>query len=251
MIIFYLKKLITSLILPPGIVILILAFGGLYLIRRKIKTGYLFLLCAFSLYLLSTVPVQDALLIPLEDSFSIHEPVRGDVIVMLGGGVFQRAPDLGGEGFPSDDSLARVVSSYRLWKRLRVPIIISGGKISRQMQAESGVGKRVLTDMGVPAKEIIEEDRSKDTSENSYYVAGIIREKGFRSPILVTSAYHMKRAVANFRKMNLEVISFPCGFRAAREPYTVLDLLPSAASLSGSVTALREYIGLAVTQYVS
>jgi len=249
MILFYLKKLITSLVLPPGIIIAVTAMGGLYLIRRKEKTGYLFLLSALCLYLLSTVPVQDALLVPLENSFPLQKQVEGDVIVMLGGGVLQRVPDLGGEGFLSDDSLARLVASYRLWQILRVPIIISGGKGAQDMHAESEIGKRVLVDMGVPARDIIEEDRSRDTFENSYYVSGIIRGRGFRSPVLVTSAYHMRRAVANFRKMNMDVIPFPCGFRATRMRFTAFDLLPNTVSLWGSSVALKEYIGLAVTQY--
>ena len=119
--------------------------------------------------------------------------------------------------------------------------------MSLHMHSESEIAKRVLVEMGVPAVEIIEEDRSKDTAENSYYVSALIRERGFRSPVLITSAYHMKRAVANFRNVHTEVMALPCGFRAARGRYTALDFLPSSVSLCGSVIALKEYIALAVT----
>ena len=99
MIFFFLKKVVTSLVLPPGILIAITVICGLYLIRKKSKIGYLLFFSAICLYLLSTVPVQDALLVPLENSFPLQTQVKGDVIVMLGGGVLQEAPDTGGRAF--------------------------------------------------------------------------------------------------------------------------------------------------------
>jgi uncharacterized SAM-binding protein YcdF (DUF218 family) len=60
-------------------------------------------------------------------------------------------------------------------------------------------------EMGIPGKDIIEECGSKDTSENARYTKQIIEKRGFKSPILVTSAYHMKRAVFLFEKQGTEI----------------------------------------------
>ena len=61
--------------------------------------------------------------------------------------------------------------------------------------------KRFLTDLGVPDPMIIVEDKSRDTIENARYARQICERRGFVRPILVTSAYHLKRSVLSFSKV--------------------------------------------------
>ena len=109
-----------------------------------------------------------------------------------------------------------------------------------------GKGKRLLIELGIPEEDIIEECRSKDTSENARYAKQIIEKRGFKAPILVTSAYHIKRAVFLFEKQGMKVEPFPCGLKSEEEErnYDILDFLPRASVLEESSKALKEYMGL-------
>ena len=178
------------------------------------------------LYALSIGPAKDALISPLENAFPVRANVSGDVIVILGGGI-------------ENEALIRFMCGHRLWKRLHVPLIITGS-------SEKGIEKELLMEMGIPENEIIEERRSKDTSENARYAKQIIEKKGFKSPILVTSAYHMKRAVFLFEKQGMKVKPFPCDLKSEEEEeeYGILDFLPKASVLEESSKALKEYMGL-------
>ena len=71
-----------------------------------------------------------------------------------------------------------------------------------------------------------------------------MEENGWGSIILVTSAFHMPRSVEHFEREGVEVIPFPCDWRADRErPRTFLDWLPSAEALRDTELALREHYG--------
>lgn len=242
---FFLKKLTVSLLLPPGIVILILAGAGFSLLygRRKVLAALL-LSSGLCLYGLSTEPVKDSLLLPLEDRYPLPQDVSGDVIVLPGGGTYGGVPDRGGRGFPREDALYRLVEAFRLWQALRIPVVVSGGRLSASHEPESRVLKRLLNSLGVPEEQVIEEDRSRDTKENGIFTARILKERGFHSPVLVTSAYHMPRAVGDFQRAGIMVIPCPCGYRTSRTAYTFLDFLPNSSSLGSSVRALKEYLGL-------
>ena len=233
---FFFKKLVTYFILPPGIFILVLAVGGIYLIKRRQKTGYMFLVAGLILYALCVRPVADALIGPLENYYPLKRNLSGDVILVLGSGGNMQAPDLEGKGFPSGESLSRLVCAYRLWKRLQVPIIFSGGEAS-------GVAKKVLVEMGVLEMDVIEENHSRDTYENTDHTRRIIEARGFESPILVTSAYHMRRAVLNFASRDIRVTPFPCDYKATKD-YNIYAFLPKQGRLMVSSIALKEYMGL-------
>lgn len=241
------KVVLQHLLLPPGIFIVLLAAVAIgALVRRRWRAAFLALLLAGALDALSVGPVADRLIGGLEDRYAIPAHPGGDVILLLGGGVFGRAPDLTGEGFPADGMLPRVITAARLQKNLGVPIVVSGGKVFDHLEAEAPVVARVLTDLGVPAEKILQEGNSRETSENARYTKRILDEKGFRAPLLVTSAYHMPRSVAIFLKAGIPVTPVPAGFRTWKgKAYRWTDYLPSAGALLSATTALREYLGLA------
>jgi len=240
------KVVLQHLLLPPGIFIVLLAWVGIRsLIRRQWNAGFPVLLLAGALNALSVGPVADRLTAGLEERYAIPARPEGDVIVLLGGGVFGGAPDLTGQGFPADGMLPRVITAVRLQKRLGVPVVVSGGKVFDSLDAEAPVVARVLMDLGVPAGKIVPEGNSRDTSENARNTKRILEENGFRKPLLVTSAYHMPRSVALFTKAGIAVTPVPAGFRTWKgKPFLWVDYLPSAGSLISSTTSLREYLGL-------
>lgn len=241
------KFVLQHLLLPPGIFIVLLAAVAIRaLIRRQWRTAIPVLLLAAALEALSVGPVADRLIGGLEERHAIPAHPEGDVVILLGGGVSGGAPDLTGRGFPADGMLPRVITAARLQRKLGVPVVVSGGKVFEHLDAEAPVVARVLADLGVPAEKIITEGNSRDTSENARYTKRILDEKGFRTPLLVTSAYHMPRSVALFAKAGVAATPVPAGFRTWKgKPYRWVDYLPSAGALLSSTTALREYLGLA------
>lgn len=246
---FALKKIITSLILPPGIFILVLLTCATSLIARKHRrVGLMHLAIAVSLWILSAGPVPRLLMVGLEsDYYTFPSRPTGDVIVLLGGGVVDQAPDFSGRGVPSAMMMGRVVTAVRLYRSLQLPIIVTGGTApgSDRQSESAAVVKRILVDLGVAENQIIEEDQALDTMENARYTAAICDRKGYSQPILVTSAYHLRRSVAAFTRTNLHPTPFPAYFLVEQtEPLTWMQLLPDAGSLDLSARAIREYLGL-------
>ncbi|HCZ11822.1 MAG TPA: YdcF family protein [Nitrospiraceae bacterium] len=192
------------------------------------------------MWLLSISPVADAMLRGLESDFKIPENPRGDVIILLGGGVYDKVPDLSGIGAPSEEMIARLVTAVRLQKRLNVPVIISGGAVFKGRQAEAPIVKRFLVDLGIHSGKIIIEDKSRDTIENAKYTKAICEKNGFKKPILVTSAMHMRRSVMSYEKTGIKVVPVPSSFRTWVRKYGWEDYLPG----SGNATAaIKEYAG--------
>ena len=242
---FVIKKIVSAFLLPPGMFVLLLALVGLLLlVRKKIAGGVFNLAVAALIWALATVPVADLIMKPLEKPYAKIKKPTGDVIVLLGGGVAQGVPDYSGKGAPSADMLFRIVTAVRLQQRLDVPVVVSGGKVYQNIDSEAGIARRLLTDLGVADSKIILEEQSRDTLENARYTKAICQKWGFKRPILLTSAYHLPRAVSLFRRFNLEVTAFPAGFKTATERrYGWQDFLPSTGSLDITSDALHEYLG--------
>lgn len=239
---FVFKKFITPFILPPGIFIVILIVSGLSFLRKSGKAGCLCIVVGVTIWLLSISPVSDVLMNGLEAGLTIPKDPKGDVIVLLGGGAYGGVKDLTGVGAPSEDTLSRIVTVVRLQKRLHVPVIVSGGAVFHWRKAEAPVDRRFLMDLGVPGGKIIMDEKSRDTFENAKYVKEICERHHFSKPILVTSAYHMRRSLLIFRMFNMKVTPVPSGFKTWDRQYGWTDYLPGG--LGTSRTACHEYLGL-------
>jgi uncharacterized SAM-binding protein YcdF (DUF218 family) len=86
---FIFKKVSTQFLLPPGIfIILLVGFGIWFLFKKQWKAGMVNLSIGIFMWLLSISPVADAMFRGLESDFRIPENPRGDVIILLGGGVY-------------------------------------------------------------------------------------------------------------------------------------------------------------------
>jgi len=243
---FILKKCISAALLPPGTFILILMISAWWFgrLRRPLAAcNCLFL--ALLIWGLSTTVTAEALIGTLEDGLDIPAQPRGDVVVLLGGGIHDKVPDLTGSGAPSDVMMARIVTAIRLQRQLRVPILVSGGEVFAGRATEASVARRFLLDLGVPDRQILLEEKSRDTAENARFSKVILQQHRFQQPLLITSAFHMKRSLEAFHREGIAVTPVPTDFITAKERTTIwADLLPEASALQGSATALREYLGL-------
>ncbi|MFZ7126905.1 MAG: YdcF family protein [Desulfobacterales bacterium] len=246
---FLLKKILTPFMLLPGLFITFFLLSGLWgLYRGRLERSLLNLLIGMILWVLSIQPVADLAHRGLEAGLTIPANPSGDVIIVMGGGVIEKSPDLSGVGIPSDSTWSRIVTAARLQRRLDVPIILSGGPVHSERSPMGPVYRRILIDLGVPEKQVLMEGQSRDTYENAERSAELCRAKGFKIPIVITSAAHMKRTLLSFEKAGMRVQPFPTGFRTWEgQSYAWPDYLPDGyESLSG---ALHEYIGMVFYRY--
>ena len=119
---------------------------------------------------------------------------------------------------------------------------ISKGSVSMNM--------RDLERWGIDEKRILVEDQSKNTRENARYSARIVHEHGFKNVLVVTSAFHMKRAAACFAAVDLPVDLMPVDFRAHERVFTLRSLLPEAEALAVSSGVVHELAGRLVYRIV-
>ena len=89
------------------------------------------------------------------------------------------------------------------------------------------------------------EDKSKDTFENAKYSIEICEKRGFTLPILLTSAFHLKRSYWVFEHLGMNINPFPAYFKTHDNPsYHWNSFLPNRNSLVSTSNALHEYLGL-------
>lgn len=231
---FFLKKLIASFLIPPGVFIILFILIG-FLAKESKIIRFIAFFSGLLLYLLSIEPCKDLLLYPLEKRFNISKDKNADVIVILGGGAYNLDS-------LKEDTANRLIAGYFVFKEINKPIVVSGGSLFEK-QSDARLMGDILRKMGVENKKIIEENRSRSTEENARYVIDICRQLKFKKILLITSAYHMPRAVMLFKNKEFEIIPYPVDFKRQRE-YSVYSILPKFTALNGSIKAIREYIAI-------
>ena len=237
--------------LPPGIFFLLFLWFSVKLWRRR-EQGIAAAIFVVTLifYALSTPYLSGALIRNLESAYQPPERPSGDVIVLLGGGSTKGTPDLDGTDGLSEGSAARLLAAARLYHRLHIPILFTGGKVFPDSASEAEVARRYLLGLGVPDQDIILELESRTTGQNARNTAEMLRERGFSRPLLVTSAFHMKRSVLNFEKNGVTVTPVPVGYRVNAKPRALHYIWfgPEAWALDDSVCVMREELRYFVTK---
>jgi uncharacterized SAM-binding protein YcdF (DUF218 family) len=246
---FLLSKLSTILLLPPGLFIAVCVLSLVFLFLGRMKLSKIVLGAVAALfYLLSIEPVMDGLILGLENRYPpLHglDPGGVNVIVVLGtGGVVCNSPEEGGAESLSPDYLKRVVYARNLHDLYNLPIIVSGGRVTRNTECdpESRVAKRTLETLGVGNDRIFVEDESRNTWENALYVGRLYRPDRV---VLVTSAYHMRRSIYCFKRNGIRCIPAPTDYKSSRSRYNYRSYLPRMVALEGSHLAMKEWLGLA------
>ena len=248
---FTLLKFLTQFAMPPASMAVGLLSGWFLVLVGLGRLGVV--VCALAIaetVVMAFPPVADALLEPLQArarAAAAEAPACCyDAIVVLGGGVTPAAP-------PSlvDPDLAdaadRVWYAARLYHRgIARRIIVSGGSLLARngdpATTEAEAMRRFLVDLGVPSDAIVSEGKSMNTRENIRNVREMVGEARVA---LVTSAFHMPRALKIARQGNLNVGAFPTDWRLPAEARPSWDdWVPSVAALAWSTISLREHVAL-------
>lgn len=246
-----LYKIATALVLPVSATLALVLAALLCVVGRRHRLAELLLVLAFSLLYAASCPaVAYALARPLEAPFrpmdEAHCP-KADAIVVLGGGV---TPPRVGDPVPrlTDDS-DRIWQGARLFHHGCAPrLLLSGGgyPVPGRLQVEAPAMLAFVKALGVPEKAVDLEARSRTTEENALESYEILSRAKARTILLVTSAYHMRRASEEFSRVGLTVIPVPANLT---DPHSgAASYLPDAAVLVRTQRVLREWLGLFVLQ---
>lgn len=238
---FLLKKILAALALPPAGPLLLAALG-LLLLRRWPRAGKALAWSGLVLlWLLATPAVTRPLLATLEDipPLDFAQARKAQAIVVLGGGSYFAAPEYGGDTI-NRRTLERLRYAARLQRETGLPLLVSGGAPwggtpeARSMQAT------LERDFGIKVRWV--EDASADTRENAQRSAPLLRQAGVKRVLLVTHAWHMRRAREAFAARQLEVIAAPTGYETSA-PLIATDFLPGTGGLWAGRIALHEWLG--------
>jgi uncharacterized SAM-binding protein YcdF (DUF218 family) len=237
---FFLKKIVSRFLFPLSLILELLIVSLLWP-----KKGKRFLFSALLLlYFFSFQPFADLLLWPLERSYAPLEisSLRKDIktVVVLGGGVKEK-PSLTPEDRLSEASLKRLLEGIRISRHLpEARIILSGGD-AHGTTPVARIMNEVALSLGLPPSRLLLEEASWDTPDEARLLRNTLGSEPF---YLVTSANHMPRSMALFKKTGTQPLAAPTDFHALRVPFRPLDLFPQAAALGKTETAFYEYWGL-------
>lgn len=163
-------------------------------------------------------------------------------IVMLGGGTKKRAD---GTLVPQHDVYARIALTAALQARCLAAggvckVIVSGGNPQHHAASEADTYAPWLLRAGVTKSDLVLENRSLTTWENARNVAPIVHAQRADTLFVVTSAYHMPRAMLDFHRFRMNPVPAVSGVRHVRT-----GIWPRRANLRDTETALHELIGIA------
>jgi uncharacterized SAM-binding protein YcdF (DUF218 family) len=247
---FFLSKILDLSFAPLSWVIVLLG-AALVLRRRRPRAAPLLVVAALALAVLfSLEPVANSLTRSLETprATTMHDGVTYDAALLLGGLVDERATE--SYGPPSyNDNAERMLTTFDLLRTGRVRYaVVSGGPVegAKTKVIEAQAIADQLVAWGIAPDRIVVDGRAVNTRENAVNCARIAHERGWEQLVVVTSAFHMPRALACFRAVDLPVDALAVDYRSFDPETAGASWLPRAQYLAQSTAALRERAGLLV-----
>ncbi len=244
------KNIVALLAMPLPVSFLLALAAGICRLsgRRGLSIGLL-ISAGTTCYLGSVSVVGDALLAPLEAQYPplTQSSLPSDIqfVVVLGSGYSPR------DGIPvtaalEEDGLVRIVEGVSIVRRLgSARLVASGGAAPGYVPSAQGYAKLALQ-LGIDSRSLIVLDTPRDTAEEARTAVNVVGDKPF---ILVTSAYHMPRAMRLMEDAGLRPIPAPTGFREGGRGHSDWRrVIPSGSGVRKTERALHEYLGLAAVR---
>lgn len=238
-----LKLVANAWLLPLPLGLVLICLGLALRIGEGRRAARVLIALGVAVALAATLgPVANLLLRPLEARYpavldaSALQP-QPQYVAVLGSGYYPRV------GLPVTAALdaagvVRLAEGVRLLRQLPgARLIVSGGPSRHEPPVARGYAL-AATALGVPADSVILLDTPRDTAAE---IRALHTRVGNAAVLLVTSAVHMRRAMAWSRREGLHAIAAPTGNLTVGGPWSPL---PSGSSLHNSETALHEYEGL-------
>jgi uncharacterized SAM-binding protein YcdF (DUF218 family) len=197
----------------------------------------------------ATAPMGRLARLALEDRFPPPEswPAEVDGVVVLGGMVDPFVSRARGQ-LILGDAVERLLAFAEFGRRYpRAQLVFSGGSgvLGRQDATEAETLRPHLAQFGLDPARVVFEGRSRNTYENAVFTRDLVRPAPGETWVLVTSAFHMPRAMGAFRRAGWTVVPYPVDYHLepAQAGAWGFDFLAGFGSLRA---ALHEWTGLVV-----
>ncbi|MDD2456460.1 MAG: YdcF family protein [Kiritimatiellae bacterium] len=243
----WLNKGVWYLLMPMTLGLALMAAGlVLSLLRKRRLAASALCMALLWFWGWSTQASYRALGGALEKAYPPQEAAqfpKADAIVVLGGGMARNAKLPYAEMWSAAD---RAWHAARLYKAGKAPVVIPTGCGDEHSVVP------LLLDLGVPRKAISVEKKARNTEENALFVEDVVRalpgmdKKQKPRVLVVTSAWHMRRALLNFERTGLEVIPAAADHEALAvcgEPLRWYNFFPTCEYLARNTAMMKEVVG--------
>jgi uncharacterized SAM-binding protein YcdF (DUF218 family) len=245
----YFARHAVDALVDPLVVALLLGLLAALLWRRGRQAvgGWLLVSAGIVVYVFSLVPVGDLMLRPLERQYpSIGARAQLPAVryVVVLGSSYSPRPDVSPVSALDCEGLVRIVEGVRMVRRLPgARLIVSGGAPAGREPVAHGYA-RLARDLGIDETSITVLDTPLNTDAEARSIAAAIGSQPF---LLVTSAWHMPRAMRLMDRARAEAIPVPIGQQTGAPcgSYLWSCFLPGSAGLRRTELAVHEYLGLA------
>ena len=244
------SKIVWMLVSPLNLILLLLLSGAvLFFLCRKAGialTG----LSIFLMFFIGVTPVGPDLLTALENSYAIpSEPPAEVTGIIILGGTFDADLSAARNSLAVNDSMERVMEGLRLARRFpRAITVFSGGtgRMFEQGRPEAHEIMRWMGSAGYSSDDFLFEEKSRNTWENVAFSRDLLNPGAQDVWIVVTSAYHMPRAMKAFGLLGWPgtIIAWPTDYRTDGKMRWLPDRFDVAGNFYKTDLAIHEFAGI-------
>ena len=251
---FYLAKALWLVLQPSTLIALLIGYGAILIWTGWARWGRRFVTVGAGLLLLAGLsPLGNALILPLEDRFpraNLDAPPAPTGFIVLGGAEDRLVE--AARGAPAvNEAGERILETVVLARKFpEAKIAFSGGDagILYKVDSEAVGAAALLSDMGVARDRLILEAGSRDTYENAVYLKAELSKFGLVGPdkrwVMITSAYHMPRAMGAFRRAGFDVEPWPVDYRTRGSADLTRPFDKVSEGLRRVDVSAKEWVGL-------
>jgi uncharacterized SAM-binding protein YcdF (DUF218 family) len=242
---FVLSKTITIFLMP---IYWLLALALLTFFAKKRKRLYASALIACAILLTNPFLINSLLLsweVKPTPLASLHETFEVG-IVLTGITNHMKSPH---DRIYMNEGADRIMHALMLYRKGKIrKILITGGTVTlsnKTYRSEASALQEVLMQANVPKEDIIMEEKARNTRENALYAKEILTKQFPKKRyLLITSAFHMRRAHACFQRIGVQVTPFSAGFLTQDVQYSIgMLMLPTERSIGLWQILVHEIIG--------
>lgn len=236
------SKILWSILNPESLLLISLSIIIFLFVRRKDNIAKKLLYFTVSIFMvIGFLPIGSWLIYPLETHFPSHPklPERVDGIILLGGS-FITSTSQSWNKVQTNQYADRIHDFLALIHQYpTAKAIFTGGSanVTNQRHTEAYFAEQLFNRIGIKKNRIIYENKARNTFENVIYTKQIAQPQPEETWIVVSTAYHLPRAVGIFCKQNWNIIPYPADFHTNPE-----ELLAPSLNLSGNLQQLNEGI---------
>jgi uncharacterized SAM-binding protein YcdF (DUF218 family) len=242
---FFLLSKVLSFLFSPLIWVLGLVLWGL-LTKLPNRKRFCLILALIVAYIFSNEFLLNEALRKWETPPVSYEKVeKADYAIVLGGfSDFNKAASRS-QLTPSGDRIWQALQLYKQKKVNKLLITGGSGKLLRDEELEADKIREFLLTLQIPSKDIVIESVSRNTHENAQFTAEWLKKHDPKATcILVTSAWHMKRALGCFKKERIDVTPYAADVRSKPRMYNADVLLnPTIRTMFSWEALIKELIG--------